>query len=616
MCGFVGFVEFEKSSLRREDLLRMRDTLSHRGPDDKGDFFEPGIGLGHTRLSILDLSEKAHQPFLRGHFVMVYNGEVYNFRELRKELEAIGYTFSSESDTEVILAAYQQWGKEALMKFNGMFAFAVFDRRKRTLFLARDRMGIKPLFYYARPGFFIFGSEIKAMRACSYFNRCLSQDGLETYLRLGYTTGRQTIWDNCLRVFPGESLEIDIPKKSIFRQSYWQPQMTSQKMNFLEAKERIKNVLAEEVKKSLVSDVPIGACISGGVDSNVLIAILRKELNIPLRTYSLGSSRHKFDENQAAQAVAHYLGTQHTSILFDLKECGAFLLETARHFDEPLADQNILSFRSIARRARKDGVPVLLCGMGGDELFYGYPTVNLMADVYKIFKWPYSLRRLLPKTLFKFSNPCFKAAHVIQQYDYASALVAITGKSFFGDEIERLLVHKSSSQNHPQAFFPIKNSTRDQRVQHILTFDLKNYLPNNSLHLVDMSTMSEGVEMRVPYLNYPVVDLALQIPVPIQYYQGRYKALLRAIEADYLPPSLRLPGKRGFHPFIKDAWLDHELKDYVGEYLSPTRLNAQGLFNYQLIDSLFRLKKHSRVNVSHKIWTMLVFQIWAENNLS
>ncbi len=617
MCGFVGFVEFGQAHAQQEDLLAMRDRLRHRGPDDQGHWFKPGAGLAHARLSILDLSSKAHQPMRRGNLVLVYNGEIYNYRQLREELQRMGHQFTSDSDTEVLLCGFIQWGSGVLARLDGMFAFAIYDEGVRTLFLARDKAGIKPLVYYADAGRFVFASELKALWHYPGLVKELSAQGLEDYLRLGYTTGRVTMFKGVARVLPGEYLSIDV-KGGIRRDVYWPGVFTPEKgLNFADAAARLKLLLAQEFKMSLVSDVPVGVCISGGVDSNVLAGILAKEHGLKVRTYSLGGADAAFDENAQAAAVAKHLGTDHRALVMDPFGTRALLLDTIAHYDEPMADQNMLSLRVMARQARADGVKVLLSGLGGDELFYGYPTVDVMARLKALFFVPAHIRRLLPKQGLAFSNAAYKAVHIGQQKDFYSAVYGMTGNCFFDDEVERLMVHKSlpAREDHLKETFDRQQATGTGIIEALMRVDLKSYLPDNGLALSDMSAMAEGVEMRVPYLNGPVMDFALRVPSAVKKHGGEFKALLRSMEREYLPSHLTMQGKKGFYPFVKTQWLKGELKDLTDELLGQDHIRRQGIFDPQAVISTRHLFEHSNVNVSGKIWDLLMFELWAETHL-
>lgn len=619
MCGLAGFIDFQSPQTPPEILLKMQKALGHRGPDDRGHNYHPAVGLAHTRLSILDLSPKAAQPMSRGALTLVYNGEIYNYEVLRKELIEAGYVFDSHSDTEVVLAAYQAWGKAALQKFDGMFALAIYDRSKQELFLARDRLGVKPLFYYKTPEHFLFASEIKAIECHPAFRKRISAQGLNDYLQFGYITGEETIWAGCRRLLPGQSIMVDCRSGNVTVETFWNPRFAPREAETFEtAKRRLKTVLIEEFKDSLVSDVPVGACISGGVDSNVLISILAKELGVRLKTYSLASNEAKYNENTSAAAVAKFLDLEHQSLTLDAKESRGLLLSTIAHYDEPFADQNFLSYRVIARQAREDGVPVLLSGAGGDELFFGYPAVERSAKIRPLFFIPRALRGLWPLSLSHSSNYLYKGAQLLKEREYLDAVAGIIGNGFLKSEADRLLSAelKEDSPNYFSNIFGDKASGRDMLVEKLMRCDLMCFLPSNVLAISDVSTMAEGVEMRVPYLNNKIVDCALAVPVSVKRRNGQLKALLRSIEADYLPENLLLKEKRGFYPFVKSVWLKTHLSDLTDKYLQPENFARQGIFDYERYLKMVSLPEASNVNVSNKVWNMLIFQIWAESHLN
>ena len=618
MCGLAGF--WEKTTRASVDDLRcMQTVLGHRGPDDAGVFYEAGIGLAHARLAIIDLSAQGHQPMRRGDHTLVYNGEIYNYRILRKELRSLGCEFTSDSDTEVVLQAFRCWGPDAFRRFSGMFALAIYDHRTRDLVLARDRAGIKPLFYFSAEDVFVFASEIKALACHPAFRRELSREGLRAYLTLGYTTGGQSIWKDVRRLLPGEYLVIDGKTGKQRVTSYWEGYFHDEhKYRFPAAVDKLQGILKEEFFQSLISDVPVAACISGGVDSNILTAILTRDHKVPLKTFSLGSRDARFDENRQAAAVARYFETDHTSIVLDPAESRQVWEQTVRHTDEPLADPNILSLRVIAREARKRGIRVLLSGLGGDELFLGYPDVALRARMPLFYRVPAFLRKALPRAAFSGHNKIYKALHLLQQDNAIDAIAGLTGKCFLDDEIARLSPFAGDEgrlRRTLEGWMMGAGGKRRHRLYGIMQIDFKSYLTDNGLALSDMSTMAEGVEMRVPFLNPAVMEFALGIPAGVKTRGGKSKALLRAIERRYLPPELLMAGKRGFDPFQKSVWLDREFRANVDHYLSRDYLTRQGFFDPGEVEALRTLHTAGRINAADKIWNLLVFQVWYDHHL-
>ena len=618
MCGIAGFVEFGVPQASQEDLLAMRQRLRHRGPDDQGHWFTPGVGLAHARLSILDLSLKAHQPMRCGNLVLVYNGEIYNYRSLRDELRGLGHRFTSDSDTEVLLCGFAQWGPAVLGRLDGMFAFAVYDEGARTLFLARDKGGIKPLVYYSDGQRFVFASELKALWHYPGLRKELSPKGLEDYLRLGFTTGRVTMFEGCLRLLPGECVYVSAGtgnvRHEIYAPGYFRADPT---IDFDSARAQLKPLLAEEFKKSLTSDVPVGVCISGGVDSNVLSGLLAREHGFKLKTYSLGSNDTAFDENARAAAVAKHLGTGHRSLTIDPSQAPGLFMDTIAHYDEPMADQNILSLRAIARQARTDGVKVLLSGLGGDELFWGYPTIDLMSRSRWLFSIPQGLRHVFPKEWFTFSSAAYKAVHLGRQSDIYAAMYGLMGNCFLDDEVSRLMLHRPGlpREDYLKKVFDEQMALSGNVHDAFMRADLRSYLTDNGLAISDVSAMAEGVEMRVPYLNSPIMDFALRVPAAVKKHKGQLKALLRSIEAEHIPAHLTVRTKQGFYPFVRSSWIDGPLKDLVRAYLSPEHVRGQGLFNEEVIGQTLGLHRKSKVNVSGKLWNILVFQLWAKDHL-
>lgn len=611
-------MEFAGAFAGPEVLLSMQGALRHRGPNDSGYYFEPGLGLCHTRLSIIDLSAQARQPMGKDGLRIIYNGEVYNYRAIRHTLQSQGHHFVSQSDTEVLLEAYRAKGTAAFKEFNGMFAFAIYDQPARKLILARDRMGIKPLVYFFDGKYFVFGSEIKVLREYPHVTARLSSGGLAEYLRLGYTAGEQTIWENCLRLMPGHYLVIDLSGGGIETFSYLAEKTPVEPVrSFSQAVDALDNVLQQEFTQSMVSDVPVGACISGGVDSNVLISVLAKKCEFKLKTFSLSTSDSVFDENKPAQQVARHLGLEHTSFYMPPEAGCSLWRETLDHYDEPLADQNILSFYYIARQAKQKGLSVLLTGLGGDELFFGYPHVTWRARLGRLYQIPYPVRRLVPREMFRFSNQLYKAIHLTQQKEYTGALANYLGNCFFDDEIDGLLARpvRPRPESYFTAVFNSPAAFGRSLAERITYSDLRTYLVHNGLAIADMSAMAQGVEMRVPYLNNGVTDLLRTIPFHFHHYQGEYKALLRAVERRYLPAECRMNVKKGFFPFVKKKWLDQHLKPAMDEFLSAEYLRKQGIFDPAAVKRLLGRHQHSRVKVDNKVWNLLTFQLWAKKHL-
>lgn len=620
MCGIAGFVEFKNPKLGLNSLLAMRMAIQHRGPDDEGIFWKPKVGLAHARLSILDLSSRAHQPMHKGHFTIVYNGEVYNFKELRCDLEREGYQFQSRSDTEVVLAAYQQWGKDALSRLNGMFAFAVYDHKRNQLFLARDRFGIKPLFYFVDEDCLLFASEIKAFYQYHRFRKELCTEAIRTYLHFGYMQGKKTVWKRCFRLLPSECILVDIEKKKMESSFYWVPRIQPQFQytNFQDTVKVVHKTLIEEFHNAMASDVDVGACISGGTDSNILISIIRKELGLKVKTFSLGSKGAKCDENYLASAVAKHLETDHVEFVIDPDSVREVFLDTIRRYDEPMADQNFLSFRWIARKARESGVYVLLSGAGGDELFLGYRGVFLRKKIANFYQIPSFIRQAIPKTIFSFSNSLYKGIQLLQQRGSLAAISSISGGCFYDDEVSAILLAEEKGEKEENYFQGLFNLHKDSTMrieERIMFCDLFSFLSHDILAISDFSTMQEAVEMRVPYLNKGVAELAFKIPFNVKYYQGTPKAILKTIEQKYIPERLLTKEKQSFHPFDKGKWLDNGFNDLVNHYLSEERINKQGLFNYKVFEDICMHAKRSKVNHYNKIWNMLIFQIWADSHL-
>jgi len=639
MCGIVGFCSC-REKVNKAVLTSMRDALTHRGPDDVGIYIdeENNVGLGHTRLSILDLSSLGHQPMSNenGSIWITYNGEVYNYKEIRKELIERGYNFKSNSDTEVLIKAYEEWGIDCVHKFIGMFALAIWDRREHKLYLLRDRVGVKPLYYYHKDGLFLFGSELKSLMKHPEFSKDVNYSVLSLYLRYGYIPAPFTIFDNTYKLRPGYYLSVS--NNDLREIKYWDivDFYLEEPINASEddIAEELEDLLIDSFKYRLVSDVPVGVFLSGGIDSTTLTALLQKNISTQLKTFSIGFYEDSLDEAKWAKKIANYLHTDHTEYYLSVKEALSIIQKLPEIYDEPFGDSSGIPTYLVSRLARQD-VTVTLSADGGDELFCGY---NRYKSVIYLNRWflrlPRYIRNSLIKALSSFSSstvdslystfkPCIpeikdykdkfeKWRNMLRESSNGNPLdmYKFNINRWTPDDLTRLLGHQYNSKfitYFEETFFRLKNN---DLVTQVMAVDFKTWLVDDILTKVDRATMSVGLEAREPFLDHRLVQYVARIPIDLKYKNGMSKYILRKILYKYVPRELLERPKQGFVVPL-DGWLKGELSYLVMDYLNEDRLKKEGVFNPGVVSSCVKDFLNGSINV-HKIWFLLMFEMWKE----
>ncbi len=645
MCGISGFLDRANPAAFESALdiaAAMSRTLRHRGPDDNGVWADSaaGIALAHQRLAILDLSALGHQPMFSadGRLAVVFNGEIYNFQEIRAELEALGHAFRSSSDTEVMLAAFAQWGVEpALRRFNGMFAFALWDRSSRTLYLARDRLGKKPLYYGWSGSAFLFASELKALRAYPGFDAPIDRDVLALYLRHAYIPAPYSIYRGIrklpagcwLALPPGPAGETPLP------QTYWS--FTDAAANSRrhpiqqteEALEELDRLLRSAVGLRMISDVPLGAFLSGGVDSSLVVALMQALSSRPVKTFSIGFHDELFDEAPYAKAVAEHLGTEHTELYATPREALDVIPRLPEFFDEPFADSSQIPTFLVCQLTRRH-VTVSLSGDGGDELFGGYQAYLSNSGFWRRFgRRPWPLRRLgawalhsLPEhvwdTLFGVLKPVLpnalwrpqagarlhRLADTLAQRSPEGLYMALM--SYWGQP--RCLL--PGAQEPPTAFTrsPRPNSLADF-IETMMNLDTLTYLPDDILVKVDRTSMAVSLEARCPLLDYRVAEFAWRLPLSMKIRRQQGKWLLRQLLYRYVPEALLNRPKAGFAVPLA-AWLRGPLRDWAEDLLHPDRLRREGVFQPAPIRHRWDQHLRHTHDWSNQLWIILMFQAW------
>ncbi len=656
MCGITGFLPCPPDDAALS-IKQMTDALQHRGPDNSGIWLdqEHGVGLGHRRLAIVDLSPAGHQPMhsASGRYVIVFNGEVYNHLSLRKQLEAGGAlqrVWQGHSDTETLLACFETWGiTKSLQNFVGMFAFAVWDRQKRQLTLTRDRMGEKPLYYGWCNGSFIFGSELKALRRYPGFTNAIARDVLPLYLRSSYIPAPYSIYQGIYKLESGCMLTVDAtglyidpasaphtPCKNTgwILQRYWSlhDQIKKRESGIIlderDALSSLETALAESVRIQSRADVPLGAFLSGGIDSSLIAALMQGQATQPIKTFTIGFEEDGYSEAVYAKAVAEHLHTEHTELYLNAAQAMEVIPLLPTLYDEPFADSSQIPTFLVAQMARQY-VTVALSGDGGDELFGGYNRYLWAPKIWQKISWmPYGLRQHICRLLIRASGmdlwtrywggssriSIALAGEKLQKLgqrlqdvrdidDFYQSLVsewqAPEDMVLFGQEPDTLLTDRG---RWPQL----------ERVEERMMYlDAMTYLPDDILCKVDRAAMGVSLETRVPFLDHRVVELAWRLPLHMKIRDGQGKWPLRQLLYKYVPRALIERPKQGFAIPLGE-WLRGPLRDWAEHLLNPVRLSEQGYFRSEPIRQKWQEHVTKKRNWEHSLWSILMFQAWLE----
>ncbi len=646
MCGICGWINNSSSTTinYRSTLEQMNNTLLHRGPDSGGIWIDEtaGIALGHRRLAIVDLSPEGHQPMVsvNGRYVIVFNGEIYNFLELRRELEPLGHSFRGGSDTEVMLAAFSEWGLEkSVQRFNGMFAFALWDRQERLLHLGRDRLGEKPLYYGWVNQTFLFASELKAIKAYPDFPAEINRDALALYLRYNYIPAPYSIYKGIYKLPPACVLTVEPNGNSSEPIPYWSVQSIAENgINHpftgspSEAIAKLDSLLQNAVSLRMMADVPLGAFLSGGIDSSTIVALMQIQSSQAIKTFTIGFYEDSYNEANHAQAIANHLGTDHTELYLTDKDAIAIIPKLPTLYDEPFADSSQIPTFLVSQLARQQ-VTVSLSGDGGDELFAGYNRHLWGRNFWQKIGWiPQPLRQIAADTLTSISPQIWDT--LFNNFD--ALIPAKIKQSHPGDKVHKLSNILSISS--PKALYrrlvsnyndldslvlagtepkTILNSLEQwgefaDSTQQMLYLDTITYLPDDILVKLDRASMGVSLESRVPFLDHRVVELAWQLPLNLKICQNQSKWLLRQVLAQYVPPHLMERPKMGF-AIPLHHWLRGYLRDWAETLLDEQRLKQEGFLNVQPIRQKWEEHLAGDRNWQHYLWDILMFQAWLEH---
>jgi asparagine synthase (glutamine-hydrolysing) len=630
MCRINGILSKEEIDIPL--LLKMRNCLSHGGPDDAGYYINDSknVGLGHQRLSILDLSSAGHQPMHFKDLIITYNGEIYNFKEIINELEAYGYKFDSNSDTEVILKAFDYWGFDAVSRFRGMFAFAIWDSKNRKLLICRDRLGVKPLYWYYKDEVFMFASEIKAFHFHPKFDKTINQCAVSLFLQTGYIGSPSSIFNYVNKLEPGSFLEID-SHFNIKKWKYWDIKeiYDNVKINTDSTTSQIEqceNILKDSFNLRMVSDVPVGVFLSGGIDSSLVAAILQNGSKEPINTFTIGFEDKEFDESKYAKNIAEHLGTNHTELICTEKDFLNAIKDIPDFYDEPFGDSSCIPTYLVSKLAREK-VKVSLSADGGDEIFAGYNRYLYSQTIYEKFnKFPYILRLALSKavSLINVSNfkILIKYLPISQTYKTnidarLPKLVEILKSKSKIDFLYSSTIFITPNQLKKLHLYSSKETifNKDIELKKDLLYsaycvaDSKSYLEGDILTKIDRATMQMALEGREPFLDHKIVEYALTLPDDLKIRNGETKWILREILHKYIPKKLFVRPKMGFGIPL-DKWLKMHLKEDLLNIIEDDQFIS--IFQLNKIELKLIITNYLKENSfsTHLVWFIFCLHQW------
>ena len=629
MCGITGFIDYSSNS-NLEILRKMTDTLQHRGPDNSGTVLmndQYQIALGHRRLSIIDLSTCGSQPMTdeTGNYTIVFNGEVYNFKEIKTELQTLGFKFRSTSDTEVVLSAYIKWGTGAVEKFIGMFAFTIYDKINNKVIFCRDRTGVKPFYYAVLHDIILFGSELKSLMEHPSFQKKIDFNSLGSFFRRGWIAAPHTIFESTYKLKPGHYLEIDLNSKKFVENCYWDVhdfyRMDELEMSFDEAKEHVHGLLKSACEYRMIADTEVGIFLSGGFDSSMVAAILQNGRTKKLNTFCIGFDEDRFNEAPYAKAIAAHLGTNHHEVICTADDALKLIPDLPFYYDEPFADSSAIPTMLVSKLASSK-VKVCLSADGGDEVFGGYSKYyEKLADFEKVKSIPVFFKKPLFNFLNVLSNsvnskdPLYQIRveklqsvlghkEVNQMYRYRSEPIHFSNK-----EIGKLFKEKEIDLSIKTFYDNIEFRKGIDPAMFMMGVDYKTTLVDDILVKVDRATMAYSLEGREPLLDHRLIEFSARLNRNFHYKNGQSKSLLKEICYEYIPKNLIDRPKKGFS-IPTDVWLKKDLKDLVMECADKQFLKEQNIFNVEYCLKFIENYYKGFDKNGERIWFFLMFQMW------
>ena len=610
-------------------MEKMNRMLAHRGPDGEGygiyNHANAVIGLGHRRLSIIDLSEGGSQPQTFGSLHITFNGEIYNYAEIKKELEQKGHQFNSHSDTEVILHAYTQWGSHALQKFIGMFAFVIYDEINQKLFACRDRAGVKPLFYFWKNGLFLFGSELKALLQHPEFTKEINSNATAAFMQYGYVPAPHCIFNDTYKLKPGHFLELDLVKQSIAETQYWNVYDAYNKpilqIDLPDAITETEKLLTNAFQYRMVSDVPVGVFLSGGYDSSCVTALLQANNTEKIKTFTIGVPDAGLNEAPFAKAIAKHLGTDHTEYYCTQKEALEIVPQLPYFYDEPFADSSAIPTSLVSKIAREK-VTVALSADAGDEIFAGYNRYDYMLKYgKKLQQVPGFIRRgtaAMMDVIPANSIPVMNKKYLFHsRYEKLKSFLKNPSDRTFFKQMSQHMSNKDIDRLFKHPVYDVTTSFDSTELKpenysilnYMMAVDYQTYLVDDILQKVDRAGMRVSLEGREPFLDHRIIEWAAQLPMEYKYNNGNKKFIIKEIVHKYIPKEIMDRPKMGFGIPIAN-WLQHDLKPFVDQYFDEAFIIKQNIFNN---DEIQRIKKsfyHGKIERAEKIWFLLMFQMW------
>jgi len=630
MCGIAGLVSPRKESVT-DVLQSMTTALSHRGPDGEGYYIhsvaDRVVGLGHRRLSVIDLSSSANQPMHYEGLHVIFNGEIYNYSEIRDELISLGHSFTTHSDTEVILHGWKQWGEKSIQKWRGMFAIALYDEHANELICIRDRAGVKPFYYYFSNDLFLFASELKSLMKHDGFNKEINADSAASFMQYGYVSSPHCIFKHTHKLPPAHLLKYSVLSNKIVIKSYWnvydyynRPKLS---ISLPDALIETEKILTESFQYRMVADVPVGVFLSGGYDSSCVTALLQKNSIEKIQTFTIGTEEKNLDEAPYAKRIAQYLGTDHTEYYCTPKEALDIIPELPYYYDEPFADSSAIPTILVSRMARKK-VTVALSADAGDEIFAGYNRYDyLQKHGKKLQAVPRVLRNAMAEVMEAVSSESIP--YFSKQYNFHSRyqklrnllrdpspfqLMKNLSQVFTNVEVDDLFENEVTELSTAHDNNELSSAFYDS-LSYMMAIDYQTYMVDDILQKVDRATMSISLEGREPFLDQEIIEWVATLPSEYKYRHGSKKYLLKEIVHKYVPKELMERKKMGFAIPV-EKWLTNELRPLTEKYLSKKDLHSHRLFNEEYIERLKHSFFDGRTDLYLKVWHLLMFQMWYE----
>ncbi len=635
MCGICGFVNKNSNNEEQinQNIFGMLSVLNHRGPNNRDHWVseDKKIILGHTRLSIIDLSSNGNQPMLseNNRMIISYNGETYNHANLRKILS--NQNFKGNSDTETILSYFEKYGiHKTLKEIDGMFSIALFDKKERNLYLARDRFGEKPLYYYISDRIIIFGSEIKSILKHKSFKKQIDTTVLHDYFNFNYIGGKNSIYKNIKKILPSHYLKINIDTFKCEEICYWKKNKKI-KINpsivLDQAIVQVEKNLIDSIENRLTSDLPVGCFLSGGVDSSLVTSIVKKHFDNELNTFSIGFDNSQYDESRYAKKIANYLNTNHHEYFLNDDEIFEVSNNISKIYDEPFADSSQIPTLFLSKLTKKK-ITVCLTGDGADELFFGYDRYTYAPKIFKYLKLvPKKIRDIMFENrdsslnflrylLFLF----LKIRNIKNPQNKVNKILNLISFEKFSDIYKYSISNELNAENilnksvkNSSSLFDSFEDDENAHLSEMINFDIDEYLPNDILTKVDRASMSYSLETRTPFLNHNLAELAFSLPYNLHNKNNQNKYILKKILSKYLPENLFQRPKMGFGVPLNN-WLKNQLRDMCEDLLSYKKLEESGYLNSEYIRKNYELFKHGKLNIHSSIWSILMFQSWYFNN--